>query len=252
MFKLNLNVDHFATLRNARGGNEPDPVLAALNAELAGVSGIVAHLRKDRRHINENDVKRLAEVLATHLNLEMCTDDEIMQIACDLKPEVSTLVPEKPNEVTTEGGLDVKKNIKHISECCKKLHDAGISVSLFIEPDKSQLEAALEVKADRIEFNTLNFSLAKTQTDIDKNIKLINKAVDFAEKNGLFVAAGHSLNYFNIKDFCKITRIEEYNIGHSIVSRAAFVGLEKAVREMSDLLLKYKTFYATNQNVLHY
>ena len=243
MFNLNLNIDHFATLRNARGGNEPDPVAAALIAEIAGASGIVAHLRKDRRHIKDNDILRLKESISTHLNLEMCTDDEIMDIACKVKPEVATLVPERENEITTEGGLDVVKHINHIKECCQKLQNLGVTVSLFIEPAQAQLEAAIEVGANSVEFNTLSYSLAKTQKEIQHNIENMKKVVDFAEKNNLFVAAGHSLNYHNIKKFCSVVRIQEYNIGHSIVSRSLFVGLPTAIQEMNDLLIKHKTFY---------
>ena len=242
MFHLNLNVDHFATLRNARGGKEPDPIAAALTAEIAGVAGIVAHLRKDRRHINENDVERLIKNLHTQLNLEMCTDDEIMEIACRLKPAVSTLVPEKENEVTTEGGLDVINNVEHLKESCKKLKDAGITVSLFIEPDKYQIDATLEVGADAVEFNTLSYSLAKTEKLCQSRIKIINKAAVYAKSNKLQTAAGHSLNYHNIKRFCTIIPINEYNIGHSIVARSLFTGLPAAIREMNNLIISAKTY----------
>ena len=244
MFNLNLNIDHFATLRNARGGNEPDPIAAALIAEIAGVSGIVAHLRKNRKHIRDADIFRLKESISTHLNMEICTDDEIMNITCKVKPEVATLVPERENEITTEGGLDVVKHIKHIKECCKRLHNEGITVSLFIEPSQQQLVAALEVGADAVEFNTLNYSLAKTQKEIQHSIEIMNKAVVFAEENNLFVAAGHSLNYQNIREFCSIVSIQEYNIGHSIVSRSLFIGLPSAIKEMNDLIIKHKTFYS--------
>ncbi len=242
MFNLNLNIDHFATLRNARGGNEPDVVFAALQAEMAGATGIVAHLRKDRRHINEKDVNLLKNMLNTKLNLEMCTDDEIMKIALDVKPTVSTLVPERPNEVTTEGGLDVVKHLPHIKECTQKLHDAGILVSLFIEADIAQIDAAIEVKADGVEFNTGKYALAKTQDEIDLQISSIWEATNYAIKNELVPAAGHSINYHNIKDLCDIVDIKEYNIGHAIVSRSLFIGVSSAIKEMLDKILKYKTF----------
>ena len=248
MFNLNLNIDHFATLRNARGGSEPDPVSAALIAEISGVSGIVAHLRKNRKHIRDNDVFRLKESISTHLNLEICTDSEIIDIACKVQPEVATLVPERENEITTEGGLDVANHIKHLKECCSELHAQGITVSLFIEPSQSQLEASLEVGADAVEFNTLNYSLAKTQKEIQNSMKIMNEAVVFAERNNLFVAAGHSLNYQNIREFCSIINIREYNIGHSIVSRSLFVGLPAAIKEMNDLILKHKTFFSKINN----
>ena len=247
MFNLNLNIDHFATLRNAREETEPDPVAAALIAEISGVSGIVAHLRKNRKHIRDADVFRLKESIRTHLNLEICTDDEIMEIACKVKPEVATLVPERENEITTEGGLDVVNHKNHLKECCKRLQDIGTTVSLFIEPSLQQLEASLEVGADAVEFNTLNYSLAKTPKEIQHSLDAMKIAVDFAERNNLFVAAGHSLNYQNIRGFCSIISIQEYNIGHSIVSRSVFVGLPTAIKEMNDLIIKHKTFYSKIQ-----
>ena len=161
MFNLCLNVDHFATLRNARGVKEPNPLTAALQAEIAGASGIVAHLRTDRRHINEQDVKTIKDAISTKLNLEMSTDEEIMQIALEVKPAIATLVPEKPTEVTTEGGLDVLSHKEHIKQCVHRLKDKSINVSLFIEPDKKQIDAALEVGADIIEINTGKYALSK-------------------------------------------------------------------------------------------
>jgi pyridoxine 5-phosphate synthase len=250
MFNLNLNIDHFATLRNARGGTEPDPLTAALIAENAGVAGIVAHLRKDRRHINDNDVERLKNNLHTQLNLEMCTDDEIMDIACRLKPAVSTLVPERENEVTTEGGLNVIDNIEHIRECCHRLKDAGIKVSLFIEPDKIQIDAAIIAGANAVEFNTLAYSLATNETQVKKQINMINKAAVYAKGNRLQVSAGHSLNYQNMKQFCTVIPITEYNIGHSIVTRSLFVGLANAIKEMNILIINGKT-YGKNYKYFH-
>lgn len=243
MFNLCLNVDHFATLRNARGSKEPNPLTAALHAELAGVSGIVAHLRIDRRHINEHDVRMIKGAISTRLNLEMSTEEEIMQIALDIKPNVSTLVPERPNEVTTEGGLDVITHREHIEQCVARLKDKEIQVSLFIEPDKRQIDAALEVGADIIELNTGKYALANNSEALENYLEQIAEATDYALDNNLIVAAGHSINYENIKELCRIVDISEYNIGHAIISRSVFIGLSAAVKEMLDLLIKYKTFY---------
>ncbi len=243
MFNLCLNVDHFATLRNARGSKEPNPLTAALHAELAGVSGIVAHLRIDRRHINEHDVRMIKDAISTRLNLEMSTEEEIMQIALDIKPNVSTLVPERPNEVTTEGGLDAITHREHIKQCVARLKDKEIQVSLFIEPDKRQIDAALEVGADIIELNTGKYALANNPEALENYLEQIAEATDYALDNNLIVAAGHSINYENIKELCRIVDISEYNIGHAIISRSVFIGLSAAVKEMLDLLIKYKTFY---------
>lgn len=249
MFNLNLNIDHFATLRNARGGNEPDPVNVAILAENAGATGIVTHLRQDRRHINDDDVVRVKNNISTRLNLEMCIADEIVQIACNIKPSVSTIVPEQPNEVTTSGGLDVIAQIHRIKECIKKLHDNGIIVSLFIEPDKDQIDASLEVGADSVEFNTLQYSLSNNSIAIDAEIAKMQEAVAYSEKHDLFTAAGHSLNYNNMKKFCQVLNIQEYNIGHSIVSRSCIVGVAQAVKEMNDLIFKFKSFYLNHKNM---
>ncbi|MDR0926178.1 MAG: pyridoxine 5'-phosphate synthase [Ignavibacteria bacterium] len=245
-FNLNLNVDHFATLRNARGGNEPDPATAAVIAELAGATGIVTHLRKDRRHINDKDVLKIKDIISTKLNLEMSSDAEIVDFACNLKPAVSTIVPETDNEITTEGGLDVVHHIPHLKEVAKKLHDNGIQVSLFIEPDREQIDAALEVKADIVEFNTKYFAIAFNTHQRDKISAEISKlydSCDYSEEQSLYVAAGHSLNYSNIVEFCNVTNIMEYNIGHSIVARSALVGINAAVKEMLDVMTRHKVFY---------
>lgn len=246
MFDLHLNIDHFATLRNARGGNEPNPVAAALQAEIAGATGIVAHLRADRRHIQDRDIVLLKDAISTKLNMEMSTDDDIMQVALKVKPTISTLVPEKPNEVTTEGGLDVIKHLKHIKTCTEKLHDKGIKVSLFIEPEQSQIDAALEIGADIVEFHTGNYAVDYLKGDknlITDHLNKISIAAEYAIENNLTAAAGHSLNYINIRNICQTISIDEYNIGHAIVARAAMVGIRAAVREMIDTIIKYKTFY---------
>jgi pyridoxine 5-phosphate synthase len=246
MFYLSLNIDHFATMRNARGGNDPDPVAAAILAEIAGATGIVAHLRSDRRHINEKDVVRLKDAISTKLNLEMSTDADIVKFACKLKPNVSTLVPEKPNELTTSGGLNVADNLEAIQKVAAKLQDADVKVSVFIEPNKKQLDAALAVGADIVEFNTLKFTQAFESGDREKMLKILQAHVDMADyaaENGLMVAAGHSLNYTNMREYCRVIDIEEYNIGHSIVARSMFIGLQSAVREMLDIIVRYKDFY---------
>ncbi len=239
MFDLHLNIDHFATLRNARGGKEPNPITAALLAEIAGVTGIVAHLRVDRRHINEKDIFLLKDAISTRLNLEMSTDNEIMDIAMKVKPYISTLVPEKPSEITTEGGLDVVKNLKHVKESTKKLHNNGIKVSLFIEPEKKQIDAALEIGADIVEFNTGNYAITFLTGDSNKINEYVNKisiAADYAMKNNLITAAGHSLNYINVRKLCQKVMIEEYNIGHAIVAKSSIIGIKAAVKEMIDIL----------------
>ena len=246
MFNLNLNIDHFATLRNARNSNEPNVISAALQAEIAGATGIVAHLRVDRRHVKDEDIRLLQQVITTKLNLEMSTDDEIVKIAQEVKPAVATLVPERPEELTTEGGLDVVKHLKHIKECVKKMHDVGTKVSLFIEPEQKQLEAAKEVNADIVELHTGNYAIAWENDNsraIEEHIDKFANATQYAAENGLFVSAGHSLNYRNIKEICRVIDIEEYNIGHSIVARSTMVGVQAAVKEMIDLIIKYKTFY---------
>ena len=243
MINLNVNIDHFATLRNARKETEPNVVFIAQTVEMAGASGIVAHLRKDRRHIKDQDIIDIKNNINTHLNLEMCVD--IVDFACKVKPTVATIVPEEDNELTTEGGLDVAKNIKTIENVTQKLKDVGIQVSLFIEPDEKQLEASVKVGADRIEFNTKYFAIAYKENNFD-NIanemeRMIN-ACEIAIENNLYVAAGHSLNYYNMKEFAKIIEIEEYNIGHSIVARSTIVGLPNAVKEMLDIIYKVKQF----------
>lgn len=231
-----LNIDHFATIRNARGGVEPDPVLAALIAEQAGADGIVVHLREDRRHIKDRDVHILRQVIKTKLDLEMAANDEIINIACEVKPEMATLVPEKRQELTTEGGLDVIANLEKIKETNKQLHDAGIKVSLFIEPLNSQIDASLETGADMIEIHTGVYAEAKSDEKIAEELDRIEAAALYAHNNGLIVNAGHGLDYHNIKLFRSIHTIDEVSIGHAVVARAMFVGIDQAVREMIGLL----------------
>lgn len=234
--KFSLNVDHVATLRNARGENQPDPVTAALIAEQAGADGIVVHLREDRRHINERDVRLLRELITTKLDLEMAAVDEIIKIACDVAPELATLVPEKRQELTTEGGLNVIDNIKHLRNTVEELHNSGIAVSLFVEPDIDQISAAAEIQSDYIEIHTGIFANALTEEDQFDELEKIRLAVKHAKKLGLGVNAGHGLDYNNIKIFREITDIDEISIGHAVISRAVFVGIKDAVKEMIKLI----------------
>jgi len=231
-----LNIDHIATLRNARGEEQPDPVTAALIAEQAGVDGIVFHLREDRRHINERDVRLLREMVTTKLDFEMAAVDEIINIACDVGPELATLVPEKRQELTTEGGLNVIDNISKIRDTIKRLHDSEIEVSLFIEPETSQIDTAAEIDADFIEIHTGVFSNALTEEDQIDELERIRSAAKLAKKLGLGVNAGHGLNYQNIKIFRELEDIDEVSIGHAIIARAVVVGIKEAVQEMIRLI----------------
>ncbi len=234
--KFSLNVDHVATLRNARGEGQPDPVTFALMAEKFGIDGIVCHLREDRRHINERDVRLLRELITTKLDLEMAATPEIIEIACDVQPELATLVPEKREELTTEGGINVIDNIDHYRDAINELHGSSIPVSLFIEPDINQIDASAEIGADFIEIHTGIYANAKTEEEMFDELDRIRIAAKYAKKLGLGVNAGHGLNYINIKDFIAVENIDEVSIGHSVISYAIFVGLEKAIKEMFVLL----------------
>lgn len=236
--RFSLNVDHIATLRNARGGNEPDPVAIALIAEQAGVDGIVVHLREDRRHINERDLRLLRELITTKLDLEMAAVDDIIKIACDVSPELVTLVPEKRQELTTEGGLNVIDNISRLKDVVQELHAADIEVSLFIEPSIEQIETSAEIKADFIEIHTGVFANSISEEEQFDELERIRQAAKLAKKLGLGVNAGHGLNYQNIKIFRELENIDEISIGHSIIARAAFTGISEAVREMIRLINK--------------
>jgi len=236
MPRLNVNIDHVATVRQARGGKEPDPVLAAYLAELGGAEGIVVHLREDRRHIQDRDVALLRETVKTKLNLEMAGTEEMVAIACSVKPDMATLVPEKRQELTTEGGLDVAGNFKNVSRTVKELNKAGIFVSLFIDPDAEQIKASGEAGAGMVELHTGTYADAVSDAARDSELKKIAKAVKKAAALGLRVSAGHGLNYVNAGPVALIDGIEEFNIGHSIVSRAVMVGFENAVREMAILI----------------
>jgi len=227
-----LNVDHIATVRNARGEDQPDPVTAALFAEQAGADGIVFHLREDRRHINERDVRLLRELVTTKLDFEMAATEEIIKIACDVGPELATLVPEKRQELTTEGGLNVIDNVSLIRDTIKDLHKSNIDVSIFTEPDIAQIDASAELEADFIEIHTGVFANALSEEEQFDELERIRGAAKHIKKLGLGVNAGHGLNYQNMKIFRELTDIDEVSIGHAVIAHAVFVGIKEAVREM--------------------
>jgi len=234
--KLGLNVDHIATVRQARGGIEPDPVTAAALGELAGAEGITIHLREDRRHIQDRDLEILRRTVKTKLNLEMAATQEMVRIALKVKPEQVTLVPEKRQELTTEGGLDVVVHAKLITDAVKRLRDGGIVVSLFVDPNQEQVKAANKTGADCIEIHTGSYAEAVGWPAQERELEAIDTAIKLARKVGLTVNAGHGLNYVNIKPLAAIGGIEEYNIGHSIIARAMLVGLDRAVKDMVELI----------------
>jgi len=236
MAKLGVNIDHVATLRQQRRGKFPDPVYAAGICEAAGCNSIVAHLREDRRHINDNDVQRLKKAVKTRFNLEMSIAPEIVEIACRIKPRQVTLVPEKREELTTEGGLDIITNKNRVKKAIRRLADAGIEVSIFIDPDKKQIAAVCEAGAQIIELHTGRYAQAKTKPLQKKRREEIIEAVYYARGLGLIVNAGHGLDYDNVKAIAEIKEIEELNIGYSIICRSVFVGLESAVRQMLRLV----------------
>ncbi len=234
--RFSLNVDHIATLRNVRGENLPDPVTVALIAEQAGADGIVVHLREDRRHIKERDVRLLRELISTKLDLEMAATEEIIKIACDIGPELATIVPEKRQELTTEGGINVIDNIDLLKTSIIELHNSEIEVSLFIEPDLEQINAAAEIESDYIEIHTGVFANAVSEEEQFDELEKIRIAVKHAKKLGLGVNAGHGLNYQNIKIFRELADIDEVSIGHAVIARAVLVGINDAVKEMISLI----------------
>jgi len=236
MTRLGVNIDHVATVRQARGVAYPDPVAAASIVELAGADGIVCHLREDRRHIQDRDLRILREVVQTQLNLEMAATEEMIRIALATQPNVVTLVPEKREELTTEGGLDVAKNFRSLKKAIQRLRKGNILVSLFVDPDRNQIKASEGVEADAIEIHTGHYCDAKTSAQADEELKRIFDAVGEASQRNLRIAAGHGLNYVNVSRIAEIKEIEELNIGHSIIARAVLVGLDRAVREMIAIL----------------
>lgn len=233
---LGVNIDHVATLRQARGTRYPEPIQAALVAEQAGADAITLHLREDRRHIQDRDVEMLSDLLQTRMNLEMAATAEMQDIACRIKPSDCCLVPEKREELTTEGGLDVVGNLAHLKEYCVALAEAGIRVSLFIDADPSQLEAASEAGAPVVEIHTGHFADATTRETARHELTRIQQAVSYGQKLGLQVNAGHGLHYHNVQPIVAIEGITELNIGHAIIAQAVFSGLAGAVAEMKALL----------------
>lgn len=236
MATLCVNVDHVATLRQARGGTEPDPVLAAMEAELAGSTGVTVHLREDRRHIQVRDVRTIKEVRRGHLNLEMAATPAMVEFALDVKPEIATIVPEKRQELTTEGGLDVIKGGAELRRSVEMLRDAGIVVSLFIDADPDQIRASKDAGAQEIELHTGPYAHATAHEEIEKELNLLKRGGELALGLGLRLNAGHGLNYRNVTAVAAIDGMAELNIGHSIITRAVFDGLRKAVRDMADLI----------------
>lgn len=233
---LGVNIDHIATIRNARGGSEPDPIKAAEVCEENGASSITTHLREDRRHIMDKDVRALIKVLKTNLNLEMAVTEEMQKIALEIKPHSVCLVPEKRHEVTTEGGLDVKGQLTKITNFIQPLKEAGILVSLFIDPTREQVVASSKTGAQFVELHTGHYSLVYGTLEEEDAFSDLKEAAELAQTLGLRVNAGHGLNYHNVGRMHEIDSLYELNIGHSIISQAVFTGLGKAVREMADLI----------------
>ena len=235
---LGVNVDHIATLRQARGTSYPDPAHAAAVAEHAGADGITIHLREDRRHIQDRDVYVMAKTIQTRMNLEIAVTDEMIDIALDVKPAYVCLVPEKREELTTEGGLDVLGNLQKITGATTKLTQAGIKVSLFIDADKAQIDAAKQTGAPYIEIHTGAYADAETENEQLAELARIREGVQYAAAQGIIVNAGHGLHYHNVKPIAQIPEIYELNIGHAIIARAAIDGLEKAIRDMKRLMIE--------------
>lgn len=229
--RLAVNIDHIATLREARGGIEPDPVHAAVLAELSGASGIVCHLREDRRHVNDRDVRALREIVTTKLDLEMAAHEEIISIALDVVPDLVTIVPEKREELTTEGGLAVAGHESRFAELTQRFHERGIAVSFFIEPETDQVEAAAACGAEIIELHTGTYANARTEQARAVQMERIRSAARAAAAAGLIVTAGHGLDLRNLESMKTVPELEEVSIGHALVSRAVFVGFQRAVEE---------------------
>ena len=238
---LGVNVDHVATLRQARGTRYPDPVQAAMMAEEAGADGITVHLREDRRHIQERDIRVMMETLQTRMNLEMAVTDEMIAFACEVKPPHCCLVPEKRQELTTEGGLDVAGNFDRVKAACERLGEAGIEVSLFIDADPLQIEMAAKAGAPVIELHTGAYADVESDADLLQEFERIKAGVASGLAHGLVVNAGHGLNYQNVEPIAALPGITELNIGHGIIARAVFVGLKEAVQEMKRLMLQART-----------
>lgn len=236
--KLSINIDHIATLRNARGGMEPDPVAAAAICESAGAQGIVVHLREDRRHIMDRDVRLLRQTVASKLDLEMAASEDIIAIALDLMPEMVTLVPEKRQELTTEGGLDVHAQRDHLRAVVDRFHERDILVSMFVDPVAEQIEASYATGADMIELHTGTYANARAEHEIRSLLGEVRTSAKHGKRLGLGVNAGHGLNYRNVRAVAEIEEIDELSIGHAVMARAIFAGLEQAVKEMAALVMR--------------
>jgi len=239
MAVLNVNIDHVATVRQARRTDEPDPVWAAAECELGGANGITVHLRQDRRHINDRDVRLLKETVVCKFNLEMSMAEPIVRIAEEIKPDQVTLVPEKRAELTTEGGLDCARQKRRLAQVVKRMHKKGILVSTFIAPDKRQILASAQTGCDAVELHTGMYANSKTQRAVKKRLTELRAGRDIAMENNLIVHAGHGLTYRNIGPVASIKGLCEFNIGHSIVARAVFVGIRQATGQMIELIDKY-------------
>ncbi len=237
MHKLGVNIDHIATLRQARGVNYPEPLFAALIAESAGASNITIHIREDRRHAQERDLELITKSVSIKVNLEMAATEDLKRIALQYKPESITLVPEKRAELTTEGGLDlISADFNYLKDYIAEIKKNGIEVSLFIDTDSSQINKAIELGANAVEFNTGRYSESKSEEEENLNLERIRIAVDYARTKNLKTHVGHGIHYHNIQKLAALRTIEEFNIGHSIVARAVFTGFEKAVKDMLHLL----------------
>lgn len=234
MIDLNINIDHIATLRNARGGFEPDPILGTIECLSAGADGIVCHLREDRRHIKDNDVFKLRE-LDTRLDLEMAVSDDIIALAFKVKPELVTIVPEKREELTTEGGLLITPRKEFLKDLTARFHDKDILVSLFIEPDINIIDECLEIGIEMVEFHTGHYA-NEYPNNLNANLAKIKKAIDYAKSNEMRVCAGHGLNYENTTEIASLSGIDELSIGHSIISKSIFTGISSAVKEMKGII----------------
>jgi len=234
--KLAVNIDHIATLRQARAAREPEPILAALLAEQAGASGVVCHLRGDRRHIQERDLKLLRQVIVTKLNLEMAATEEMLKVAREVKPDTVSLVPESPDEITTQDGLEIINQKNHLTSYIQELKKAGIKVSIFVDPLENQIEACQAVGADLVEINTGKYADARNEQERQTNLGEVRQAAVVASRLGLEAHAGHGLDYHNVRPIVDIREISELSIGFAIVARAVMVGLTQAVREMLELI----------------
>lgn len=238
MIRLGVNIDHVATVRQARRATEPDPVAAAVLAILGGADGITIHLREDRRHIQDRDVRLLRQIDLPRLNLELAAVDAMVDIACEIKPDEATLVPERREELTTEGGLDVVANQKAVARAVQRLKAANVVVSLFVDPDPLQIETSKLVGAKAVEIQTARYSEARTEDAHKRELAALKQSISYAHDHGLHVHLGHGLNYHNVQAVARIPGVEELNIGHSIVARAVLVGMERAVREMKQAIEK--------------